>query len=84
MALPSGAQRGCPSKPEPLVMRVAAPPVAGIVYRSPSKSKTIVFPSGLRSSESQVPSSVVKTSGRVGMSGSSDSGAVRRVLSEVA
>src|SRR5512146_2514112 len=50
-------------------MRVAFPPSMGRVYKSPSSSKTIVLPSGERSSESQVPSSVVNLSGVVGVSG---------------
>ena len=76
MVLPSGEKRGCPSKPVPLVMRVAFPPAIGSVYRSPVRSKTIVFPSGETSSDSHVPSSVVKAVLRVGMIGSSVFGAV--------
>jgi hypothetical protein len=51
-------------------MRVAVPPAAGIVYRSPSSSKTIVCPSGERSRESQVPSLTSNATVRVGVSGS--------------
>jgi len=52
------------------VIRVAAPPATGNVYRSPSSSNTIVFPSGDTSSESQVPSCVSNSTVRVGVSGS--------------
>src|SRR5918993_3275552 len=48
---------------------------------SPRRSKTIVRPSGETSSDIQVPSSVVNLRARVGMSGSSVFGAVRRVVS---
>src|SRR5262245_33241450 len=41
-------------------MRVAVPPVTGIVYRSPSTSKTIVRPSGVRSREIHDASVVAK------------------------
>src|SRR5690349_21566529 len=48
---------------------------------SPNKSNTIILPSGETSSDIHVPSSVVNLSGRVGTSGSSLFGAVRRVVS---
>src|SRR2546422_5807137 len=51
-------------------MRVAVPPAIASVYRSPSSSNTIVRPSGETSSESHVPSEVVKSTLRVGVSGS--------------
>src|SRR5439155_10204224 len=67
---PSGEYRGCESNAGPEVMRVAAPPVTGIVYRSPSSSNTIVLPSGETSRESQVPSCASNSTLRVGVSGS--------------
>src|SRR2546426_1144411 len=70
MCFPSGEYRGCESNAGPEVMRVAAPPVTGIVYRSPSSSNTIVLPSGETSSESQVPSCASNSTLRVGVSGS--------------
>src|SRR2546427_8427320 len=51
-------------------MRVAVPPAIASVYRSPSSSNTMVRPSGETSSESHVPSEVVKSTLRVGVSGS--------------
>ena len=74
MRSPSGLKRGCMSYPIPLVRRVASPPVIGIEYRSPSMSKTIVWPSGLTSSEIQVPSLVVNRAQRAGSSGRPRSG----------
>src|SRR6478752_2004579 len=48
---PSGLNRGWLSIAMPLVRRVAVPPAIGSVYRSPRRSKTIVWPSGLTSSD---------------------------------
>src|SRR4051812_16031168 len=46
MVLPSGEYAGNPSKACPLVRRVAFPPAIGNEYRSPMRSKRIVWPSG--------------------------------------
>src|SRR6266851_2098042 len=73
MCLPSGDQRGCESKLGPEVIRVAAPPVIGIVYRSPSNSKTMVLPSGDTSRDIHVPSDVSKLTLRVIGNGSESS-----------
>src|SRR5438067_13223024 len=54
----------------PLVIAVALPPVAGIVYRWPSRSNTIVWPSGETASGIQVPFDVVKAWVRAVLSGS--------------
>ena len=50
-------------------MALASPPSIGRVYRSPSSSKRIVLPSGEMSSETHVPSSVVNSTVRSGLSG---------------
>src|SRR5258707_361995 len=71
MRLPSGDQRGGGANAGPAVSRVAAPPTAGSVYRSPSSSNTIVRPSGDTSSDSQVPSDVSNSMVRVVTRGSS-------------
>src|SRR6188474_2635453 len=63
--LPSGEKRGCASYIMPFVNCVAVPPAMGSVYRSPRRSKTIDRPSGLTSSEIQVPSSVSRLKLRV-------------------
>src|SRR5687767_4533772 len=68
---PSGEKRGCASYIMPRVNAVAVPPAIGIVYRSPSRSNTIVRPSGLTSREIQLPSSVSRLIERVGRSGRS-------------
>src|SRR6476646_5178812 len=81
MVFPSGENRGWPSNPIPLVMRVALPPLMGTVYRSPSRSKTMVLPSGETSSDIQVPSSVVNDAWRVGRIGRSVLGAVFLAMS---
>src|SRR5690348_15490841 len=71
MVFPSGEYRGCESNAGPDVIGFASPPDTGSVYRSPSNSKTIVRPSGETSSDIHVPSEVVKSMARVGLSGSS-------------
>ena len=53
---PSGENRGWASNAIPEVSWVASPPAMGTVKRSPRKSKTMVSPSGLTSSEIQLPS----------------------------
>src|SRR5262245_45912643 len=53
----------------PLVNRVARPPVIGMVYRSPSRSNTMVLPSGLTSSEIHVPRVAVNSALRDASSG---------------
>ena len=73
MRLPSGDQRGCESKAGPEVSRVAVPPATGMVYRSPSSSKTIDLPSGDTSSDIQVASDVSKLTVRAICSGSESS-----------
>src|SRR6185503_10892512 len=80
---PSGEKRGWPSNGIPLVSAVAVPPAIGTVYRSPSRSKTMVRPSGDTSSEIHVPSSVSRLIDRVGTSSRSGfrAAAVRRVVS---
>ena len=55
------------------MIRVAAPPVTGIVYRSPINSKTTVLPSGDTSNEIHVPSDVSKLTVRVVFSGNESS-----------
>jgi len=67
--VPSGLKRGCPSTAIPWVSCVAVPPLAGIVYRSPSRSKTSVCPSGLMSTDIHEPSVVVNSTVRVGSRG---------------
>ena len=68
MRVPSGEKRGCASKAIPEVSCVAVPPSNGMVNRSPRKSKTMVSPSGLTSSEIQLPSvmsmDTVRSTGR--------------------
>src|SRR5437763_1605048 len=55
----------------PLVRRVAVPPAIGSVYKSPSRSKTIVLPSGLTSTDIHDPFVVVKFTWRPTLSGKS-------------
>lgn len=66
---PSGLKRGCASKAMPAVSWRASPPERGRRYRSPSRSNTMVCPSGLTSREIQVPSSVSIWTVRPGSSG---------------
>ena len=73
MRLPSGDHRGCESNAGPEVIRVAVPPVTGMVYRSPRSSKTIVLPSGETSSDIHVASDVSKLTVRVVFSGNESS-----------
>src|SRR5215469_9837536 len=53
----------------PEVSLRASPPEKGMVYRSPTSSKTMALPSAETSSESQVPSVVMKSTLRAGLSG---------------
>src|SRR5579864_6707194 len=57
----------------PLVIFLAVPPAIGTVYRSPTRSKMMVWPSGETSSESHVPSLVANSILRAGLSGSGSS-----------
>ena len=65
--------RGCESNDGPDVIRVALPPVIGMVYRSPSSSNTIVLPSGETSSDIHVASDVSKLTVRAIFNGSESS-----------
>ncbi len=69
MSLPSGENFGCASKARPFVILFAFPPLIGIVYISPKRSKAIVFPSGLTSTDIHVPSSVLSLIIRSGFKG---------------
>jgi hypothetical protein len=61
IVLPSGENFGWLSNDMPPMMRRGTPPSIGSVYTSPSRSKTIVLPSALTSSDIHVPSSVVNS-----------------------
>src|SRR5262245_3467016 len=71
--LPSGEKRGWLSKDRPPTIRLAWPPAIGSVYRSPSRSNTMVWPSGETSRDIHVPSSVVNSRVSAVLSGSSSS-----------
>ncbi len=70
MVSPSGLKRGWASKAMPLVILVAVPPAIGIVYKSPRRSNTIVWPSGLTSSDIQLTSVALNFAERSALSGS--------------
>ena len=67
---PSGEYVGCESNGRPQTMHCAWPPAMLIRYRLPSNSKTIVFPSGDTSSDTQVPSCSSNCKCRAGARGS--------------
>src|SRR5262245_41343766 len=73
---PSGLKRGAASNARPVVNAVALPPEIGIVYRSPSRSKTMVRPSGLTSTDIQLPLVAVNSALRFASRGSGLDGAL--------